>query len=112
MHPTFDIIVLGLSITSSWGNGHATTWRSLIKGLSARGRRVLFLERDQASYAANRDVYMLPHCEIRLYADVDELRRRHSSDIARAGAVIVGSYVPDGVQICRWVLDTARGVSA
>ena len=44
-----DIVILGLSITSSWGNGHATTYRSLVRGLAARGHRVLFLERDQPS---------------------------------------------------------------
>lgn len=27
-----DVVVLGLSITSSWGNGHATTYRALIGG--------------------------------------------------------------------------------
>ncbi|MCC2665817.1 MAG: hypothetical protein K0S35_3739, partial [Geminicoccaceae bacterium] len=26
--PGLAITVLGLSITSSWGNGHATTWRA------------------------------------------------------------------------------------
>ena len=43
---TLDIVILGLSITSSWGNGHATTYRSLVRSLDARGHRVLFLERD------------------------------------------------------------------
>jgi spore maturation protein CgeB len=38
--------VLGLSITSSWGNGHATTWRALLKALAARGHAITFLERD------------------------------------------------------------------
>ena len=49
------VVVLGLSITSSWGNGHATTYRSLLRELSARGHRVRFLERDVPWYAANRD---------------------------------------------------------
>ena len=53
--PTLDIVILGLSITSSWGNGHATTYRGLVRGLAARGHRVHFLERDVPWYADNRD---------------------------------------------------------
>jgi hypothetical protein len=26
-----NIVVIGLSITSSWGNGHATTYRGLVR---------------------------------------------------------------------------------
>jgi len=46
------ITVLGLSITSSWGNGHATTWRALLRALAARGHRITFLERDVPWYRA------------------------------------------------------------
>src|SRR5437868_11017679 len=61
MKSPLDIIIVGLSITSSWGNGHATTYRSLVKELAARGHRVLFLERDQPWYAANRDLPKPPY---------------------------------------------------
>src|SRR5262245_60670200 len=30
-----EIVILGLSITSSWGNGHATTYRGLVRELNA-----------------------------------------------------------------------------
>src|SRR3546814_11123827 len=50
------IVILGLSLSSSWGNGHATTWRALIRGLAARGHHVTFLERDQPWYADHRDL--------------------------------------------------------
>lgn len=50
------IVIAGLSITSSWGNGHATTFRGLVRELSARGHEVLFLERDVPWYATNRDL--------------------------------------------------------
>ena len=53
---SLKIVILGLSITSSWGNGHATTYRGLVRELCARGHRVLFLERDQPWYADNRDL--------------------------------------------------------
>ena len=39
-----DIVIIGLTITSSWGNGHATTFRSLVKELDKRGHKVTFLE--------------------------------------------------------------------
>jgi spore maturation protein CgeB len=107
-----DVVILGLAITSSWGNGHATTYRSLVKGLHQRGLRVLFLERDQPWYADNRDARRSPYCEVQLYWSLDDLRRRLASRIQSAGAVIVGSYVQDGRDVCDWVLENARGVRA
>jgi spore maturation protein CgeB len=107
-----EIIFIGLSITSSWGNGHASTYRSLIRGLHRRGHHVVFLEHDQPWYASNRDAPILPYCHSRLYSDVDELRSRYTSRIRSAAAVIVGSYVHDGRRVCDWVLDSAEGVKA
>ncbi|MEX6506188.1 glycosyltransferase [Jiella sp. M17.18] len=94
-----DIVVVGLSLSSSWGNGHATTFRSLLKGLAALGHRVLFLERDKPWYAANRDLPEPDFCELRLYDSVEELATTYRREIAEADAVIVGSYVPDGVEV-------------
>jgi spore maturation protein CgeB len=110
--PLTDIVFIGLSITSSWGNGHASTYRSLIKGLARRGHRVLFLECDRPWYAGHRDAPQLPYCETRLYVDSEELRTRYTERIRSADAVIVGSYVDDGARVCDWVLDCARGVRA
>jgi spore maturation protein CgeB len=112
MNPPYDIVILGLSITSSWGNGHATTWRSLVKGLGSRGRRVLFLEREQPWYAENRDLDDYPYCDVRLYSSLAALREQYAAAVGKAGAVIVGSYVPDGIDVSAWVLQTARGVCA
>ena len=71
-----DIVILGLSITSSWGNGHATTYRGLVRELARRGHDVLFLERDVPWYADNRD---LPAPALRAapssIASLDELKR-------------------------------------
>lgn len=107
-----EIIFIGLSITSSWGNGHATTYRSLIRGLHRRGHRVLFLEHDQPWYASNRDAPILPYCQSRLYSDFDELRARYTPRIRAAAAVVVGSYVSQGREVCDWVLERAGGVKA
>jgi spore maturation protein CgeB len=106
------IVMLGLSITSSWGNGHATTYRALVRELAARGHEVLFLERDLPWYADNRDVTRLPHARIALYRSVAELELRHAAEVAAADAVIVGSFVPDGIAVGKWVLRTARGLPA
>lgn len=107
-----NIVVLGLSITSSWGNGHATTYRSLLRGVSALGHDVLFLERDQPWYADNRDLAEPDFVRLGLYSDLAQLERRHGQAIRDADAVIVGSYVPQGVEIGRWVTRHARGLPA
>ena len=103
---------LGLSITSSWGNGHATTYRSLLRELFALGHDVLFLERDVPWYADNRDLAQPPFGRIALYRSVDDLQARFAPAIRDADVVVVGSYVPDGIAIGEWVHATARGVTA
>ncbi len=104
-------MVIGLSITSSWGNGHATTYRSLVAGLAQFGQDVLFLEQDRPWYAAQRDMPSPPFCQTRLYGQAADLAA-HADAIAGADLVIVGSYVADGPAVCRMVQATARGVSA
>jgi spore maturation protein CgeB len=106
------IVILGLSITSSWGNGHATTFRALVKALAARGHDVLFLERDVPWYASHRDLPEPPYGRTVLYADRAQLEREHARSVRDADVVIVGSYVPEGRQVGRWVTGLARGVTA
>jgi spore maturation protein CgeB len=106
------ITVLGLSITSSWGNGHATTWRALLKALAGRGHVISFLERDVPWYRPHRDLPQARWCRIELYQDLTELRGRLAARVADADIVVVGSYVPDGVAVARWVQATATGVVA
>jgi len=106
------IVIAGLSITSSWGNGHATTYRGLIRELAARGHSVLFLERDVDWYAQNRDLPEPPYCETRLYSDLAHLRREFSDEVRAADCVIVGSYVPEGIAVGEWVISLAGGVTA
>jgi spore maturation protein CgeB len=106
------IVVLGLSITSSWGNGHATTYRGLLRELSRAGHELVFLERDQPWYAENRDMPQPDFCETHIYKSVRELKSRFASDVREADCVIVGSYVPDGIAIGEWVNDEATGATA
>jgi spore maturation protein CgeB len=104
------LVVLGLSLSSSWGNGHATTFRALLKEFAARGHDILFLERDVPWYASHRDCPNPDYCRLEFYSDLDDLGRWRS-EIADADAVIVGSYVPEGVAVGRFVQETARGVT-
>ena len=106
------IVFLGLSITSSWGNGHATNYRGLVRALDARGHDVLFLERDKPWYASRRDLPEPPYGRTELYDSLDELAERFSADVEEADLVVVGSYVPDGISVGRWVLDLAPAVTA
>lgn len=94
-----NIVVLGLSLSSAWGNGHATTYRALIRGLHAEGHRVLFLERDVPWYRNQRDLPEPDFCDLVHYADMDEMLATFRDRLLDADAVIVGSYVPDGVTL-------------
>jgi spore maturation protein CgeB len=107
-----NIVILGLSITSAWGNGHATTYRALVGALASRGHDVLFLERDARWYAKNRDLPKPPFCRVRIYKTVDELQQKHTSALERADLVVLGSYVPDGAAVADIVLKTAGGCAA
>jgi spore maturation protein CgeB len=106
-----NIIILGLSITSSWGNGHATTYRALVRGLAERGHDILFLERNTPWYAAARDLSNPSYCRTLIYNDFNELKKFIAA-VRSADLVIVGSYVPDGIAVGEWVIDNAQGITA
>jgi spore maturation protein CgeB len=94
-----NIVIIGLSLSSAWGNGHATTYRSLITGLAALGHRVHFLERDVPWYSENRDLANPEFCRLNYYDSLPELMTRFGGELKLADAVIIGSYVPEGVQV-------------
>ena len=100
-------VIFGLTISSSWGNGHATLWRGLCNALARRRHRVVFFERDVPYYALNRDLTTLPCGELCLYPSWDEAlpaARRHLAD---ADVAMVTSYCPDGVDATDAVLESA-----
>jgi spore maturation protein CgeB len=109
---TLQIVILGLAITSSWGNGHATTYRGLVRELSGRGHNLLFLERDVPWYASQRDLPFPPYCRTELYTSLEELKEKFGQAIRSADLVIVGSYVPEGAALGEWVTREAEGVTA
>jgi spore maturation protein CgeB len=98
------LVVFGLSITSSWGNGHATLWRGLCRALGARGHRTVFFERDVPYYAATRDIAETAGCDLRLYSSWDEVLEQARANVRDADAAMVTSYCPDAIEACDLVL--------
>jgi spore maturation protein CgeB len=107
-----SFVFLGLAITSSWGNGHATTYRALLRELARRGHELTFLERNLPFYAKNRDLPEPDYAQVELYESIPELRERFTKAISRADVVVVGSYVPEGIAVSDWVLANAKGTKA
>ncbi|ACL55971.1 CgeB family protein [Methylobacterium nodulans] len=105
------IVVFGLTVSSSWGNGHATLWRGLCRALADRGHRVVFFERDVPYYAENRDLHTLPGGELVLYPDwTPELRAQAERAVRKSDAAIVTSYCPDAVAATELVQGAAMRV--
>jgi spore maturation protein CgeB len=106
------LVIFGLTISSSWGNGHATLWRGLCKAFARRGHEVVFFERDVPYYALNRDLVELPYGALCLYpswGDALPLARWHLAD---ADVAMVTSYCPDGVAAAEVVLESRVEVRA
>jgi spore maturation protein CgeB len=95
---SFKLVIFGLSITSSWGNGHATTFRALARALHCRGHRVVFYERDEKWYACNRDLPAPEYCEVKLYDDWNSILPQVRRDLNDCDVAMVGSYCADGIQ--------------
>ncbi len=106
------IVIFGLSITSSWGNGHATTFRALSKSLHARGHRIVFFEHDVEWYASNRDMPDPPFCRVHLFDDWKSTRPRARRELMSADVAIVGSFFPDGLSAINELLEANTPVKA
>jgi spore maturation protein CgeB len=112
MNDSLNIVIFGLSVTSSWGNGHATTYRGLMQGLHDLGHQVRFIERDLPWYESNRDLAKSRFGRVHLYKSVAGMKKRFRRAVANADVVIVGSYVPEGIAVGEWVTRVAKGVTA
>jgi spore maturation protein CgeB len=102
------ITVFGLTLSSSWGNGHATPYRALIRALDRLGHQVHFFEKDVPYYSARRDFDSCDYCELTLYSDWAEVRSRALSVAAESDVVITASFLPEGRQINDETLDLGR----
>lgn len=98
------IVIFGLSVTSAWGNGHATLLRGLFRALHNRGHQVHFFERDTPYYAPHRDAPTLPYAQVHLYADWHGIKAEAARELKDADVGMVTSYCPDGVAACDLVL--------
>jgi spore maturation protein CgeB len=103
-------VIFGLTVSSSWGNGHATLWRGLCKALARRGHRVIFFERDVPYYALNRDLTTLPYGELCLYASWEDALPVARAHLADADVAMVTSYCPDGVAAADAVLESPAAI--
>jgi spore maturation protein CgeB len=104
------IVIFGLTISSSWGNGHATLWRGLCKALIQMRHQIVFYERDVPYYANMRDLHEIPNGRLELYTDWNDIRPRALSDIANADVAIITSYCPDSIAAADIVLAQARAI--
>jgi len=106
------LVIFGLTISSAWGNGHATLWRGLCRALASRGHQVTFFERDLPYYAAHRDTCEPAGCQLRLYADWPSVVEEAARAAAESDVAMVTSYCPDGVDASAVVLDSTAGCRA
>lgn len=91
-------VIFGLTISSSWGNGHATLWRGLCRCLSEMGHRVVFFEHDVPYYAGSRDLYEMPGNDaLVLYESWYDITPRVVREVSDAEVTIVTSYCPDAI---------------
>jgi spore maturation protein CgeB len=104
------LVIFGLTVSSSWGNGHATLWRGLLKALSARGHHVVFFERDVPYYAMNRDLHALRDGTLVLYPDWEQNLPAARAHLADADVAMVTSYQADGVPATELVLESPAAV--
>ncbi|WP_394824223.1 glycosyltransferase [Pendulispora albinea] len=88
------LVVFGLTISSSWGNGHATLWRGLCRALAQASHEVTFFECDVPYYAMHRDRPDPVGCTLHLYEKWEDVLPKVRATLANADAAIVTSYCP------------------
>ncbi|HEY4051333.1 MAG TPA: glycosyltransferase [Acidobacteriaceae bacterium] len=107
------VVIFGLTVSSSWGNGHATLWRGLCSALSRRRHEVVFYEKDVPYYAANRDLSTLPNGgSLVLYSTFADVLDRVRRDLAEADLALTTSYCPDAVEAGALILESRAAVRA
>ncbi|WKZ32092.1 MAG: glycosyltransferase [Thermodesulfobacteriota bacterium] len=104
------LVVFGLTMSSSWGNGHATIWRGLAKALNGRGHKVVFFEKDAPYYASHRDLDAPPWASLVIYKDWDGIRGRASEELKDSDVGMVTSYCPDGVEASGLLLSSGARI--
>ncbi|HEY0566297.1 MAG TPA: glycosyltransferase, partial [Terriglobales bacterium] len=106
------IVILGLSITSAWGNGHATTFRALCRALHQRGHRIVFFEKNVEWYQNNRDMPHPDFCDVRLFDDWQTTVPAIKRELNDADVAVLGSYFPDGIAAAELLADSSVACKA
>lgn len=106
------IVIFGLSISSAWGNGHATTFRALCKALHDRKHDVVFFEHNAEWYEHNRDLPDPSYCTLRIFENWHEALPAVRAEFRDADVAVVGSYFPDGIAALDELLDSNVPVKA
>lgn len=106
------ITVFGLTISSSWGNGHATPYRAIFRALHRMGHEVHFFEKDVPYYSSRRDFESCDYCHLNLYSDWDQVRKRALETASESDVIITASYLPEGWRISDEVLELSRPLRA
>jgi spore maturation protein CgeB len=106
------LVIFGLTVSSSWGNGHATLWRGLCRALIRRGHQVVFFERDVPYYANHRDLWELPGGRLVLYPDWEAVLPEAKRELRDAELAMVTSYCADALPATQLVLDAGVEVTA
>ena len=101
------LVIFGLTISSSWGNGHATIWRGLCNALSRTGHEVIFFEQDVPYYATHRDLQQAATYELALYPEWELIRQKAWEEVASADAAILTSYCPDAESAAELILNSS-----
>ena len=107
-----NIVIFGLTISSSWGNGHATLWRGLCRALAARGHQVTFFELNTPYYAAHRDMVQPPGCDLRIYENWRDVRDEAALALRLADVGLVTSFCPDAQAATRLLLESSIPLKA
>ena len=102
------ITFFGLTISSSWGNGHATPYRAILRALHRRNIRVVFYEKDVPYYAQHRDFASCEYCDLELYCNWGSVREAALRHATESDIVVVGSYTPEGARISDELLALPR----
>lgn len=107
------VVIFGLTVSSSWGNGHATLWRSLIKAMLRRGHTLTFYERDVPYYAEARDLTELPPGgHLRLYSAFADIRAEATRELRTADLALCTSFCPDGQAASALILESSAAIHA
>lgn len=102
------IAIYGLTITSSWGNGHATTFRSLCKALFQRGHEIDFIEQDVEWYRDNRDMPDPPFCKVHLFTDWALESGSLLAKSSDADVIVIGSYFSSALDLSRKLFERSQ----